>query len=406
MKIGINVSFLRKTDVGIGQVTLNVVRELARLVAEKDSLVQDCEFLLYAEEDFDFDLPDNFQKKVFLPRFYRRDDLLRKWWWEKWLLPFYARRDGCDKLISLYQSATVVKKLKHLMLVHDTVWKNFPEYLGNARKRYYYRQVEAAIRQADGVLTISEFSRQEILKNIFGAGKSGVDRVAVEHIDADAIFREQLTSQQVLASLKKYQLLPEEPYFFYVGGFDVRKNVASLIEAYGIFYEKLLLYNKNVDRPVVLPKLVLAGNFHKQLVPLVTDLPAEIDKISRSYGVPKDCFKLTGFVQQADLPALYRSAIALCYPSLYEGFGLPVVEAFHCGCPVITSNSSSLVEIVPEEAALLIDPQDRQMLADKMLQLATQPELAQKIAAAGKKYAEQYSWEKFAKAMLNEILAK
>lgn len=133
MKIGINASFLRKPDTGIAQVTLNFLRELASQEAKnqksKTKAGKDREYIVYLEEDLPkgLKLPKNFTVKKFLPFFYRRDDLIRKIWWEGRLLPKKAKRDKCDVFLSLYQCPTVLsKKIRHIMLVHDIIPRLFP----------------------------------------------------------------------------------------------------------------------------------------------------------------------------------------------------------------------------------------------------------------------------------------
>ena len=168
MKIGINASFLRKPDTGIGQVTLGFIQELAK-TAKKET-----EFILYLEEDLPagLKLPTNFRKEIFSPFFYRRDDLIRKIWWEKYFLPARAKRDGCDTFLSLYQCPTVMfKSIKHVMLVHDIIPKIFPEYLNNQRKRIYQNLTEDAIQKADRVIAVSKHTEKDIIKYLGVAGE-------------------------------------------------------------------------------------------------------------------------------------------------------------------------------------------------------------------------------------------
>jgi len=132
MKIGINASFLRKPDTGIGQVTRGFVDKLTENHSDEN------EYFLYLEKDIELKLPKNFHKCVFLPA-WKRDDLIRKIWWEKFLLPRRAKRDKCDVFLSLYQCPTFLpKNIRHKMLVHDLIPKIFPEYLNNWRKYFYF----------------------------------------------------------------------------------------------------------------------------------------------------------------------------------------------------------------------------------------------------------------------------
>ena len=391
LTLGINASFLRKPDTGIGQVTINFLRELGQYKAGQASFNEKWRIILYLEEELTeggMSL-DNFQKRVFLPRFYRRDDLIRKLIWEKYLLPQKAEKDGCDVFLSLYQAPTTFKKgrVKSFMLTHDIVWQRFPQYLNNFRKRIYYRQIEKGIQQADKLITVSQLSKREIAKLM----KIPLEKISENYIDCDPIFKNKITEEAKAEILEKYQL-KNQNYIFYVGGFDVRKNVDRLIEAYGIFYRMLKVAGKKRKE---IPILVLAGKFYPHLVPLVTDLPKEIEWISEKYGMPKDKVKLLGFVEQADLPGLYAAANFFCYPSLYEGFGLPPLEAQNCDCPVIASRKTSLREILDQESALLINPYDPAALASAMRQLWENDNLKERLKKAGRENSQRFNWEAF-----------
>ncbi|HUD08627.1 MAG TPA: glycosyltransferase, partial [Candidatus Saccharimonadales bacterium] len=158
MRIGINASFLRKTDTGMGQVSRGFISELVKSYSDKN------EYFLYLEKDIDFKLPKNFHKRIFLPA-WKRDDLIRKIWWEKFLLPKYVKRDQCDMFISLYQCPTFLpKNIRHKMLVHDLIPKIFPDYLDNSRKKFYFFLTQKAIQHADEVITVSEWSKKDIHK--------------------------------------------------------------------------------------------------------------------------------------------------------------------------------------------------------------------------------------------------
>src|SRR4030042_2428207 len=159
MKIGINASFLRKPDTGIGQVTRGFVGEIIKSSSKKN------EYFLYLEKNIDLALPKNFHKRVFLPAIWKRDDLVRKIWWEKFLLPREAKKDNCDVFISLYQCPTFLpKNIRHKMLVHDMILKVFPEYMDNWRKKIYTWFCYKAAQDADEVITVSEWSKRDIHK--------------------------------------------------------------------------------------------------------------------------------------------------------------------------------------------------------------------------------------------------
>lgn len=407
MKIGINGSFARKADAGMGQVTVNFLKSLAEMADKKD------EFYVYLEEDLPkgFELPKNFHKRI-IKCFYRRDDLIRKIYWEKFLLPRKVRRDGCEVFLSLYQSPTIFKKIPHIMLVHDAITKIFPWYIDNFRKRNYYKQVDKAVKQASKIMTISEHSKIDI-NRIYDVAKN---KIVVNYIDCDPIFKENKEMDSRLRGndkegdendkersenddakvLKKHGLQGKD-YIFYIGGFDMRKNVNGLIRAYGMLWHG---YENKKD----CPDLVLAGKFNPHLVPLVIDIEKEIEEVRKIYKIPERKFKQLGFVEQADLPAIYQGAKVFCFPSLYEGFGLPVLEAFNCGCPVVTSRNSSLKELANEKNAFIFDLESDKSLADTMREAVEADEkVIKKKTERAKKDAGKFKWKKFTKKVLQEI---
>ena len=384
-KIGIDASFLRKPDTGLGQVTLNFLRKLSEI-----SNGEEVEFFLYLEEDTKLKLPKNavstkvkFHKRVFLP-IYKRDDIFRAIWWQKYLLPKKVQADGCEVFLSLYQCATIMPKgIKHLMVVHDIVPKLFPEYLNNFRKKLYQKLVEDSIRTVDKVISVSHKTEKDLIKHL------GItpEKITVAYIDVAEIFKQEVGQEEIQRVLKKYKL--KAGYIYSGGGLEMRKNVESVIRAY-----KLLL-EKDVEKK--LPKLVISGKLLPQLAPLVTD----VEKLVKELELEKQVAVL-GWVPQKDLPALYRSAGGFVYPSHYEGFGLPVLEAMNQGAPVVTSKTSSLPE-VGGDSVLYCDPNDVEDLAMVMRNVLNNNHLQTALSLKGTERATHFSWAKFTQKVLNII---
>jgi glycosyltransferase involved in cell wall biosynthesis len=406
MKIGINASFLRKQGSGTEQVTRGFLTKLLEFSKNPQQLdsselrakLENSKFYLYAEEDFDLELPTNFKKRIFLPGFYQRDDLIRKTIWEKFLLPGRVKGDGCQAFFSLYQSPTVLGT-SHLMLVHDVTWKLFPEYLSNIRKKIYQWMVDQAIPRADKLLTVSQYSKK-LIEEYFPQKKAAI---AVALIDCDPVFKQSKSPSQEDLDVKilgDYDLsLEKRNYILYIGGFDSRKNVPGLIEAYGRLVNSL---KKQGEKTGNIPDLVLVGKFHPHLVPLVTDLPSCIEEVSDKYDFPKDKIKMPGFVATEEVPSFFRQALFACYPSFYEGFGIPPLEAMACGCPVITSNTSSLPEVVGE-SALLVNPENKQELAEAMEKLTQSATMRADLARQGQNRADEFSWGSFTEKTLVKL---
>ncbi len=386
MVIGINASFLRKQNTGIGQVTINFLRKLMELSNLK-SQIPNLEVVLYLEEDMELKLPDNFSKKVFLP-FYKRDDLIRKIWWEKYSLPRQAKKDGCDVFISLYQCPTIFGvNIKHLVIVHDIIPKLFPNYLNNSRKKLYWKLTEKAIKKADKIIAVSKRTEKDLVQHL----KIDASKITTSYIDVDDIYKKEASFNSICNVLKKYSL--KRGFIYFGGGLEVRKNAEGVLRA----YKKLRDRNKKLHFVREVPDLVISGKLMPELAPMVTD----VEKLSKKLNI---CpyVKLLGFVPQKDLPALYANAAMFVFPSKYEGFGMPVLEAMNQGVPVITSKNSSLPE-VGGDSVLYCDPGNVDDIAMVMRNILINKSLRETLSARGKERARSFSWEKFVGKILNGI---
>lgn len=397
MKIGINASFLRKPGTGIGQVTANFLRELAGFQISDFRLQNGGlpQFVLYCEEvpELDIELPTNFEVKSFLPRWWKRDDVPRKWLWERELAK-RATADGCDVLLSLYQSATDFHAVcfiphahvpRHVMVVHDIIPALFPEYLRKPTQRLHFRAVLRAIERADHIVTVSEATKSDLLWHLTVSAKD----ISVAAPDAGPQFSHIPSTKETEHVLAKYDLEPG--YIYHGGGLEVRKNGEGLLRAY-----KQLVFNS--QQSVEIPPLVISGKVHAKSNKLATDIEGLVAELGLEGKV-----KLLGFVPDEDLPALYRGAIFFAYPSLYEGFGLPALEAMRMGTPVLTSKSSSLPEVCGE-AALYCDPKDQDSIMTGMERLLADAALRQTLSEQGRARVMQFSYESFTRSILKTLL--
>lgn len=400
MNIGINASFLRKSGTGIGQVTYNVLRTLVSDHRFPISGSQKPEFFLYCEEkpSLDFALPANFHIRVFLP-LWRRDDLIRKMLWEK-RLAREAAQDGCDVFLSLYQSSTIFqstgdgqqKTIRHTMIVHDIIPKLFPEYLGNARKKLQWHLTERGIRAADHIVAISEHTKSDLVRAL------GVpaEKITVAYLDVAPRFRQAVLEATLYAVLKKYGLEPG--YIYHGGGLEVRKNAGTLLRA----YQQLTVHGQqttNADQQSKkeVPPLVISGKIFEKTNALATDVRGLVEELGLQEKV-----RLLGFVPDEDLPALYEGALFFVYPSLYEGFGLPVLEALRMGVPVLASDTSSLPE-VGGDAVLYADPENAGAMAAQMERLLADAALRESLIARSASQAVQFSWKSFVEKVLTAL---
>ena len=381
IKIGINASFLRKPNTGIGQVTINFLRELARYK-------KDFEFIVYLEEDLpkDLKLPKNFTKKIFLP-IYRRDDLIRKIWWEKYLLPKMVKKDRCNVFLSLYQCPTVIGKIPHIMLVHDIIPKLFPEYLNNARKELYWKLTEKGIRNVDKIISVSKRTEKDLIEKM----NIPAEKISVNHDSVDEIYKKEVSQKESARVLKKYKLKPG--YILAGGGYEKRKNVAGVVQAYKIILER----NNNLHFIREIPRLVIYGKIFPPNVSLATDIVKLVRELNLTERVV-----LLDMVPQRDMPAVFANAEMFVYPSFYEGFGMPPLEAMSVGTPTIVSKISSLPEIC-SDAALYCHADDPKDISQVMQNVLIHKDLRETLSRRGKDRAERFSWDVFTEKMVSVI---
>lgn len=397
MRVGINASFLAKPMTGIGQVTTNFLKQLVELrISNEEFRMKNSTFILYCQTEpkLDFRLPDNFKVKVFLP-WWKRDDVIRQWLWERQLVQ-EAQKDDCDVFFSLYQSATIFQSsiinhqsshtVRHAMLVHDMIPKLFPEYLNKWTSRLHYRQIEKAIAQVAHILTPSETTKQDIVRLLNIAEVN----IMVAPLGVDKRFFERLDTATLEQYLKRFNLTPG--YLYHGGGLEVRKNTEAVLQAYAG-----LIQENNVD----LPPLVISGKVHAETNPLATPVQSLIRELGLEGRV-----RLLGLVPGEDLPLIYQGASMFLFPSRYEGFGLPVLEAFASETPVITTGAGSLAELTSQGEALVIKDtaHSEGELKEYIQKLLIQSELSTTLKARGLARAKTYSWEAFAEKVCQALL--
>lgn len=384
MRVGINASFLRKPHTGIGQVTLHFLRSIGEHTR--------AEFVLYSEESIpdELGIPRSFARRAFLPP-WRRDDLVRKLWWERWLLPEMAKQDGCDVFVSLFQSSTVMPKgIRHIMVVHDIIPKLFPQYVNNWRKRLDWHSIERGIRHADKLFAVSSRTEKDLIQHL-GIAPSVV---SVNRIDVDPIFKRRVTDERSAEVMRKYHLSPG--YLYHGGGLEVRKNAEGVLRA----YRQLLDREKSDHMSPPIPPLVISGRIMPELAPLVTDVERLVRELDLTPFV-----RLLGFVPQEDLPALYANARVFLFPSFFEGFGLPPLEAMSVGTPVVVSRTSSLPEVCGD-ATLYCRPGDMDDLAGVIRNALGNRELREMLSKRGKERAQTFSWRHFTDKLLRSAVGE
>lgn len=267
---------------------------------------------------------------------------------------------------------------KRITIVHDMAFRAFPETVAKRTERWLKNNLEKYCRRADVILTVSEFSRQEI-QRYMGIPTEKIE-VIYNGVDMER-YHPGYTVAQIGAAKSRYRICGS--YILYLGTLEPRKNIETLITAYNLLKKEI-----GSDR---LPKLVLAGKKGWMYETIFT--------LVQNYGLENDVI-FTGYVDEEDVPVLLCGAHIFAFPSLYEGFGIPPLEAMACGTPVITSNTSSLPEIVGE-AGILIPPMDAEGLKRSMQQLLTDEVMRQHYIKAGLKQVREFTWARSAEKLVD-----
>ncbi|MGN1089600.1 MAG: glycosyltransferase family 4 protein [Huintestinicola sp.] len=271
---------------------------------------------------------------------------------------------------------------KKLLVVYDTVVKDYPETMSSKTRTMLNLTLKRSIKRADKIITISEFSKQQIVKHynvdpedIVIIPCAADEKKFFPMDDRDAV------RQQVCP---KYDI--KGKYYLYLGNLEPRKNIARLIEAYGAA----------VKKQEGLPQLVIAGGKGWQY----DEIFGRVKELQLS-----DRVIFTGYVDDGDVPLLMNGAEAFCFPSIYEGFGMPPLEAMSCGVPVIVSDTSSLPEVVGD-CGISVDPYDTDAIADALIRM-TDKEFTEAQRIKGIERAKDFSWKKSAgllKSLTEELV--
>lgn len=260
-----------------------------------------------------------------------------------------------------------------VLTIHDLGPLRHPGHLPRRLASDFRRGVADAAKRADRIVTVSDFTAGEVV-DLLGVPRGRIETIRPGVSAAFAEPGDVEEDRRVLAA--RHAIVG--PFLLFVGTTNPRKNLPRLLEAFAAARTTARLPHR----------LVIAGDRGHD------DVRAAVAE--RGLG---DAVRIAGYVEEADLPRLYRAAGALAFPSLYEGFGLPVLEAMAAGCPVLTSSTSSLPEVAGD-AAVLVDPASTDAIADGLVRILTDAALRERLVAAGRRRAAQFSWRPFAERHL------
>lgn len=370
MRIAINAFFLQRPMTGSAEHLLGLLKGLDRASGADDYL------LLYPclESSNELRTPRlgaRFQTQMIEGTSARLGIRLGKIWWEQMALRRACSGSGIDLLHSPYFASPLFPNVPTVVTIHDVIPLILPAYSRPLHVRVYMKMVSAAARRARAVLTVSEAAKKDIIRTL------GIppERVHVTYNAIDPGMRP-ITDPAALERMRGNFGIARE-YLLYFGGFDVRKNVERVIRAFHAA-------RTGFRHPW---QLVLAGSLNLVGHPLYPD-PRPL---AAALGLEKDVV-VTGRVSNEEKALLYSAATAFVFPSLYEGFGIPVLEAMACGAPVITSNVSSLPEVAGD-AALLVDPTSVDALTEAMLKMLNDAGLREEMRQRGFRRAARFSWD-------------
>ena len=368
MRIGIDYTAAVRQGAGIGRYTRELVRALAELDRGHD-------YVLFAaaggQQPADAGWPPNFQMRS-VPLSDRALAIL----WHRLRLPLWV--ELVTGSVDIFHSPDFVlppvRRAKTLVTVHDLSFMRYPQCADANLRAYLNQVVPRSVHRADLVLADSQSTKDDLVE-LLGVES---DRIEVVYPGVEKRFRP-IEDQAHLEEVRKRYNLPPR-FILGLGTLQPRKNFARLIEAFA-----------DLRFAICDLHLVIAGGKGW----LYEEIFATVERLGLEEKVI-----FPGFVADQDLPALYNLADLFVFPSLYEGFGLPPLEALACGTPVITSDASSLPEVVGE-AGLIMEATDVEALAEAMKRVLEDDALRERMIAQGLEQARKFTWEKAAAKLLS-----
>lgn len=372
MRIAINTRFLLKNKLeGIGLFTHEITRRLVQNHPEH-------EVIFFFDRPFEtcFIYGKNVTPVVIFPP--ARHPFLFAWWFEV-SLKRALKRYRADVFLSPDNFLTLGSDVKTVLVTHDLAHAHYPEQLSFFHRKYYQFFAPKFNRRAERIVAVSNFTREDIVKQYgIPAGK-----IAVACNGCREIF-------QPLHEVEKLAVREEfakgRPYFLYVGAVHPRKNVHRLIAAFDLF-------KKQTGSPL---QLLITGRFAWKAGEV-------LDAWRSAYHQSEIHF--LGYVDDENLAKLTGAAYACTYVSLFEGFGVPVLEAMNCDVPIITSNVTSLPEVAGE-AGLLVNPESVEEIAEAMRQIWEDEHLNQTLVAKGREQRKKFSWQKAAEIVYLALITE
>lgn len=363
MNIGINALILKKNNTGTGYYTKSLIEEIVKNKAHN--------FYIFVKDKSLLNIEKENVKIIDIP--YANKGALQKIISEQFLLKKYVKKYKIDLLHST--SFIIPFNIRHIpsvVTVHDMFHELFKNTIRPVNRMYYNIFFNRSIRKSDFIIADSENTKIDIEKIL----KIKSDKIKTVHLGLSKVFEDFIETDEKIVEYQSMNL--PEKYILYVGSLEPRKNIGKAIEAYNLIKDK------------VEEKLVIVGARKWKVSSLV-------EIINKNNLEDKVIF--TGYVDEKILPLVYKKSTLFLFPSLYEGFGFPVIEAMSMEVPVVTSNNSSLAEIAGESAKL-INPNNIDEMADAVIEILKNKDKKDKMVNNGQENLKLYKWEKTAKETL------
>lgn len=369
MRIAVNTRLLVKNKLeGIGWFTYENLKRITSNHKEHDFY-----FIFDRKHDQEFLFSDNITPLEIFPQ--ARHPFLYYCWFEH-SIPRALKKINADVFISPDGYLSLKTNVPSVNVFHDLNFEHYPKDVPFLERRYYKHYFPKYARKAERIATVSEYSKNDIVKNY----KITPEKIDVVYNGANENYKP-LEKEIIETARNKYS--SGKPYFVFIGALHPRKNLDNLFNAFNQF-------RSNTDKDI---KLLLVG-----------EKMWWTNQIKEAYERSnfRNDIIFTGRLGINDLTQVLGAALALTYVSYFEGFGIPIVEAFKCNVPVITSNITSMPEVAGD-AALLVDPFDKSTIASAMQKIADDGNLRKQLTENGRKRKDIFTWDKSAERLWNTI---
>jgi len=371
MRIAVNAIFLQDNKLeGYG----HYVKEIFSRITLKHP---EHEFIFVFDRPYDtkFIFGPNITPIIVSPP--ARHALAFKYWYDV-KAPLALRPFKPDIWVQPYGFCSLTSKIPQVLIIHDLAFRHYPKFIAWHHRWYYQHYTKKFLQKAKSVVTVSDYSKQDTIQQYKLADKK-ID-IVYGAAKKDFVPLSWHEKEQV-----KEGFADGREYFLFTGGIHPRKNLMNLLKAFSLFKK---WQHSNM-------KLLVAGRLAWQY--------DEITEKLKTYKY-RDDVVLLGYLPDEQLARITAAAYALVYPSFFEGFGLPIIEAMQCELPVITSNTGSMPE-TGGEAALYADPNDPEAIAKQMLRIYKDETLRERLITAGKIQAAKFSWDKAADQLWQIIVS-